>query len=519
MTRRFIRVDSTRGERRPAVSCWILSSAVVLVNSALAEAQIWGAPPSGDSEDPLDSPTMARLGGGSPWLEEQLQQQQQQLQDLQLHHQHRHQMYMQREQDQLQLQGGSPTINIAGVEFSRDDDIANMEQLSTLIGQIFYTSIFAPNDPVAQQQWVNLKKDIWALVQYAAEVPAIALAVSMVLYNYFFWEGPESPNPDVDAGWTAAQLMHRAVVHTRCNDPDLPPMTFYIKQCHLKWRYTIMLAQETARHLVMQRRDIVRGARALAHLNAFFRELSQLPMSTLQFGLRPAEINFNVDYYPGVVARHGPIWANPARVLPMAAFLEAHFSTIRGELDAILDKGLYRSLDEQTRNAETQFGPRGDDWLTAYMYRKGEQLPSVCMHAPKTCELLSTRPEIAECRSTGSGAGFLRMAPGGRLKPHFGNAPRVTVHLALIVPEGEITMSVGHETVRWTEGKSLVFDDTFVHQVTHNGHEPRYVMLTWMCHPCDRDDGKLPGETVPAYCDDGPGPMAKLGLAPLPRRS
>merc|ERR1719433_1385176 len=151
------------------------------------------------------------------------------------------------------------------------------------------------------------------------------------------------------------------------------------------------------------------------------------------------------------------------------------------------------------------------------MYRKGEAIPEVCAHAPKTCALLATRAEIANCRMGGSGAGFLRMRPGGRLKPHFGNAPRLSVHLGLIVPPGEIRMSVGYESIRWEEGKVIVFDDTFIHQVTHNGVEPRFVMNVWMCHPCDASDGKAPGEGVPEFCEGEPGAMSRLGLAPLPR--
>ena len=68
------------------------------------------------------------------------------------------------------------------------------------------------------------------------------------------------------------------------------------------------------------------------------------------------------------------------------------------------------------------------------------------------------------------------------------------------MPDGEITMSVGYEQLRWEEGKVIVFDDTYIHQaqvhlvsrcvpvlmatdpskryrqVVHNGLEPRYVM-------------------------------------------
>jgi len=111
-----------------------------------------------------------------------------------------------------------------------------------------------------------------------------------------------------------------------------------------------------------------------------------------------------------------------------------------------------------------------------------------------------------------AGAGFLRLRPGGRLKPHFGNSPRLSAHLALIVPPGEIHMSVGSETVSWVEGKVLVFDDTFIHSVTHHGVDPRYVLNVWMCHPCDPGNGRSQkdmGKPVPDFCE-GP----EQGLLP-----
>jgi len=411
-----------------------------------------------------------------------------------------------------------PPLIIGGMEFSREDDIENMEKLSNVFGQVFYSMILGGNDPAGKEAWQGLANDIGQLAEYAAQVPALALPVAMCLYNYFWWEGPDTLEPNIAAAHLASELMSKAVVHARCNDPSLPAMDFFINQCHLRWRYLMMITGEVARYLVIQRRDIVRGARVLAQLNLYFQELRKIAAGEMMQGTSPYQVNFNMDYYPGSVAVQGPVWRNPLQDVPIASFLEANFPTIRGEIDAILAKGsTFRDLDEQTRNAETQFGPRGDDWMTAYMFRKGEAIDSVCQHAPKTCALLSTRPEIANCKMGGSGAGFLRMSPGGRLKPHFGNAPRLSVHLGLIVPPGEIRMSVGYESVTWEEGKVIVFDDTFIHQVVHNGNEPRFVMNVWMCHPCDPSDGKLPGEGVPAYCDGAPGQMTRLGLMPLPR--
>jgi aspartyl/asparaginyl beta-hydroxylase (cupin superfamily) len=188
----------------------------------------------------------------------------------------------------------------------------------------------------------------------------------------------------------------------------------------------------------------------------------------------------------------------------MAGFLEAHFETILNELKSILSvDGRFDSMQRNTRNAEPQFGPRDDDWQTAYLARGGEFIQTACEFAPETCALMRLRPEVADCKGSLSGVGFLRLQPGARLKPHFGNSPRLTVHLGLIVPPGDIHMVVGGEVVRWVAGKAIVFDDTFVHSVRHDGLESRYVLLTWMCHPCDPTNGRRPDENteVPEYCN------------------
>jgi len=145
---------------------------------------------------------------------------------------------------------------IGGVEFSREDDIENMEKLSNLFGQIFYTYQVSPGDPAAADAWTALSTDIWALVQHARQVPALALSVAMCLYNYFWWEGPQSSEPNAMSGIQASELMYLAVLHARCNDPSMPAFDFYVQHCHLRWSFLWMLAGETGRHLTMHRRDL-----------------------------------------------------------------------------------------------------------------------------------------------------------------------------------------------------------------------------------------------------------------------
>jgi aspartyl/asparaginyl beta-hydroxylase (cupin superfamily) len=56
-------------------------------------------------------------------------------------------------------------------------------------------------------------------------------------------------------------------------------------------------------------------------------------------------------------------------------------------------------------------------------------------------------------------------AAGTHLKPHCGPTNhRLRLHLGLVVPEGSQMIS-GGETHGWSEGKVLVLDDSFEHEV------------------------------------------------------
>jgi len=50
--------------------------------------------------------------------------------------------------------------------------------------------------------------------------------------------------------------------------------------------------------------------------------------------------------------------------------------------------------------------------------------------------------------------------------PHCGPSnTRIRAHLGLVVPEGCCRMRVANETIEWKEGKIIVFDDSFEHEV------------------------------------------------------
>jgi aspartate beta-hydroxylase len=71
--------------------------------------------------------------------------------------------------------------------------------------------------------------------------------------------------------------------------------------------------------------------------------------------------------------------------------------------------------------------------------------------------------------------------------PHCGSTNAVLrVHLPIVVPPGA-WIRVAEQMVTWELGRCLVFDDSFEHEVRHEGTEDRVVLILDVAHP-DLDD-------------------------------
>merc|ERR1719424_883386 len=120
-----------------------------------------------------------------------------------------------------------------------------------------------------------------------------------------------------------------------------------------------MIASEVGRYVAIELRDPRAAVDILSDTQRLFQEMSRLPAFGPHIGpLRmPHEMNFNADYFPAAVAKQGPVWRNPLRDVPIAAFLEANYATFLEELQGILaTEGGFQMLSHATRNAEPQFG-------------------------------------------------------------------------------------------------------------------------------------------------------------------
>ncbi len=161
-------------------------------------------------------------------------------------------------------------------------------------------------------------------------------------------------------------------------------------------------------------------------------------------------------------------------------YLEEHYPRIRAELDAVTDpaRSGFLPVEEPLLAAGR--------WEQVTFYETGHRFADACARFPVTAEVLDGIPETS---AAGVGVASLSwLYPGTRIKPHCGGSNgRLRVHLGLRVPGGA-RLRVGPETLTWAQGRCLVFDDSFEHEVWHDGEAPRVVLLLDVSHP-DLDPG------------------------------
>lgn len=79
-----------------------------------------------------------------------------------------------------------------------------------------------------------------------------------------------------------------------------------------------------------------------------------------------------------------------------------------------------------------------------------------------------------------------KLTPGVRISPHCGSSNlRFRYHLGLDIPEPDkVKIRVGNEWKSWGEGKAFGFDDSYEHEVVHDGEKDRVVLIVdvWNTH-------------------------------------
>jgi ornithine lipid ester-linked acyl 2-hydroxylase len=161
--------------------------------------------------------------------------------------------------------------------------------------------------------------------------------------------------------------------------------------------------------------------------------------------------------------------------------LEAAFPRIRAEFERVWTHPEEIPAFHQISPDQARIS-KGDHWKTYALYIFGHRVQPNCTECPNTADLLAGLPGLQN-------AWFSILAPGYHIPPHRGpTRALVRCHLALTVPaqSEKCWIRVDQRRCQWEEGKCLLFDDTYEHEVTNDTPEYRAVLFVDIDRPMDR---------------------------------
>lgn len=160
------------------------------------------------------------------------------------------------------------------------------------------------------------------------------------------------------------------------------------------------------------------------------------------------------------------------------AEIEAGFDAIRAELNHVLaDRDQIPNL--QDLSPDQAVLTEGPDWKSLIFHAYGRAVPANCLRCPRTAQLLQRIPGMKS-------AMFSILAPHKRLPEHRGPYKGVLrYHLGLLIPEPPEAsgIRVAGETRHWAEGRSLIFDDSHVHDAWNGSNAHRVVLFVDLLRP------------------------------------
>lgn len=192
-------------------------------------------------------------------------------------------------------------------------------------------------------------------------------------------------------------------------------------------------------------------------------------------------------------------------------YLEENWSRMRAELDQVTDP------DAQGFSAAGMDGMsvHGGGWRQMMLWDRGTRFEDACARFPVTAEVVEAIPE-----ATVDGPGFVMLSwlyPGTWLAPHCGPTnSKSRTHLAITEAKGAF-IRVADQERTWVDGHTFTFDDSYEHEVWHDGDTPRVVLIVDTPHPMLLDPGEVVREQRVNRGDEVRSFMESLGLKRVTR--
>jgi ornithine lipid ester-linked acyl 2-hydroxylase len=168
----------------------------------------------------------------------------------------------------------------------------------------------------------------------------------------------------------------------------------------------------------------------------------------------------------------------PLKRFPWVEHVEDNWTVIRAEVEQLLE--VQAELPNFQDISKDQIEITDDDrWKTFFLYGYGFEAKLGVEMCPRTAALMREIPGMTT-------AMISILSPRKHILDHRGPYKGVLrYHLGLIVPEEAeaCRIRVGEDVRHWEEGQSMVFDDTFNHEVWNDTDETRVVLFVDVLRP------------------------------------
>lgn len=188
-------------------------------------------------------------------------------------------------------------------------------------------------------------------------------------------------------------------------------------------------------------------------------------------------------YYRIAGGEQRPVFFDAASTMPELLEIDRNLPAIRAELQALLAEReripRYHDIDAKQASISANTEGEAASWRT-YMVQvhwAGDRLPNR-KSCPRTAAILDTIPDVI--------AGFFSiLEPGKQIPAHNGPAYwYLRYHTALVVPrEAPPRLRVKDQWYTWKDGESVLFDDSWNHEVENESDELRVVLVTDVLRP------------------------------------
>jgi beta-hydroxylase len=158
--------------------------------------------------------------------------------------------------------------------------------------------------------------------------------------------------------------------------------------------------------------------------------------------------------------------------------LEDNWQVMRAELDEIL-KNKEAIPNFQDISEDQKSITKDNNWKTYFFYGFGYKAEQNCARCPETTKLIESVPGMTT-------AFFSILEPGKHIPRHRGVYKGfLRYHLGLLVPEPKKRCRIRVDNIysHWEEGRSMMFDDTYDHEVWNDTEGIRVVLFMDVIRP------------------------------------